>query len=449
VSLIGQTIHGNLQIQSLIGEGAMGAVFLAENLELPGRKCAVKVLLNPITSSPKFQERFDEEARHQAALDHPNIVRVQDYFKENGRYYLVMDYVDGKPLSKIIAERGKMSEKEAIDTMDGILRGLNCAHEQGIVHRDVKPSNILVDSTGRARITDFGIAIRAGEMRLTSTGISAVGTAEYMSPEQIRKPGSINHLADVYSAGIVLFEMLTGDVPFHGETDFAVHQLQVKARPPNPRNSNAAISPRVTRIIALAMAKDPKDRIQGCEQFRRLLAGEVDPPFRWKRVVVGAAAGLLCAAAYEAAPRWRVWFPPPVAPVQKIDPGQISDAAGYALQQLELLCREVAVRTTKEQGKQLAESLPDSAKAAEFDSQIRDAQANIAGFAQQYNRGLTKLARFEDSAVASALQEVASDPGRSYISVVERDAQKIRAVPTAIAETTLTALCHSSSGTKP
>ena len=244
MSLIGSTIHGNLLIKSLIGEGAMGAVFLAENEELPDRKYAVKVLLNAITNAAMFQERFNEEARNQAGLDHPNIVRVHDYFKEEGRYFLVMDFVDGQPLQQIIKDRGKLDEKSAIEIMDGVLRGLDCAHQHGIVHRDVKPSNILVDKSGRARLTDFGIAIRAGEMRLTATGVSAVGTAAYMSPEQIRTPAQIDHRADVYASGIVLFEMLTGDVPFHGETDFAIHQQQVKARPPNPRTSNSSISAR-------------------------------------------------------------------------------------------------------------------------------------------------------------------------------------------------------------
>jgi serine/threonine protein kinase len=313
VSLIGQTIHGNILIESLIGEGAMGEVYLAENVELPGRQYAVKVLLNPITNAPMFQERFNEEARNQSILDHPNIVHVHDFFKEGGRYYLLMDYVNGEPLSKII-ERGKLDEKRAIEIMDGVLRGLNCAHEHGIVHRDVKPSNILIDQSGRARLTDFGIAIRAGETRLTSTGVSAVGTAAYMSPEQIRTPGQIDHLADVYSAGIVLFEMLTGDVPFHGETDFAVHQQQVKARPPNPRIINSTISARVTRIVALALAKSPRDRIQGCEQFRRMLMGEVDPPFPWKRVMLSTTGAVLCATVVLGAVQWRVWLPPPPPP---------------------------------------------------------------------------------------------------------------------------------------
>jgi tRNA A-37 threonylcarbamoyl transferase component Bud32 len=446
LSLIGQTIHGNILIQSLIGEGAMGAVYLAENVELPDRQYAVKVLLNPITNAPMFQERFNEEARNQSILDHPNIVHVHDFFKEAGRYYLLMDYVDGEPLSKVI-ERGKLDEKRATEIMDGVLRGLNCAHEHGIVHRDVKPSNILIDKSGRARLTDFGIAIRAGEMRLTSTGISAVGTAAYMSPEQIRTPGKIDHLADVYSAGIVLFEMLTGDVPFHGETDFAVHQQQVKARPPNPRIINSTISARVTRIIALALAKNPRDRIQGCEQFRRMLAGEVDPPFPWKRVMLSAAGVVLCAAVVLAAVRWREWFPPPPPPpvaATSVNAEQIGDTATLALQSIESLCREFAAKTQKEKGKRLAEAIPDSARAAMFEQQIHDSQANIADFAKQYNHGLTRLAAFGEPAIAAAFQGTGSEAGRAaYVPIVERDAKRMRTAPADIDPTSLMQSCPS------
>jgi tRNA A-37 threonylcarbamoyl transferase component Bud32 len=429
VSLIGSTIHGNLLIKSLIGEGAMGAVFLAENEELPDRKYAVKVLLNAITNAAMFQERFNEEARNQAGLDHPNIVRVHDYFKEDGRYFLVMDFVDGQPLQQIIKDRGKLDEKSAIEIMDGVLRGLDCAHQHGIVHRDVKPSNILVDKSGRARLTDFGIAIRAGEMRLTATGVSAVGTAAYMSPEQIRTPAQIDHRADVYASGIVLFEMLTGDVPFHGETDFAIHQQQVKARPPNPRTSNSSISARMTRIILLALAKDPRDRIQGCEQFRRMLAGELEPPFQWKPVLLLAAPVLLCIALYVLVPRWQRWMARPKPAPVVIDSGQIRDTALGAVQSFELLCRESAVKAKKEDGKRIAEQVPNSAVAEEFAQQIKESQANMADFAKAYSRAVDRLAQADEHAATLALRGAATDSRRAaYVDVVEQDTMQARTV---------------------
>ena len=450
MSLIGQTIHGNLRIRSLIGEGAMGAVFLAENLALPDRKYAVKVLLNPITNAAMFQERFSEEARNQAGLDHPNIVRVHDYFTENGRYYLVMDYVDGEPLQAIIKVSGKLEEKRALAIMDDVLRGLDCAHQHGIVHRDVKPSNILVDRSGRARLTDFGIAIRAGEMRLTATGVAAVGTAAYMSPEQIRTPGEIDHRADVYSSGIVLFEMLCGDVPFHGDTDFAVQQQQVKARPPGVRSLNGAVSARVARIIQLALAKDPRNRIQGCERFRRMLAGELEPPFPWKRVLQAAVAVLLCVGIYVSAPHWQQWITPP-APVQiVVDPEQTSETTMAALQNFELLCRESAAELTKEEGKKIAEQIPDSARAEEFDHQIVESRKNIADFAQHYSRNVRKLAMIDAPTVVRAFQEAATESSRApFINAIESQLTQVRATPRDIAVSELLDFCRSLPGNSP
>lgn len=454
MSLIGQTIHGNLRIRSLIGEGAMGAVFLAENLALPDRTYAVKVLLNPITNAAMFQERFNEEARNQAGLDHPNIVRVHDYFTENGRYYLVMDYVDGEPLQALIKANGKLEEKRALEIMDDVLRGLDCAHQHGIVHRDVKPSNILVDRSGCARLTDFGIAIRAGEMRLTATGVAAVGTAAYMSPEQIRTPAEIDHRADVYSSGIVLFEMLCGDVPFHGETDFAMQQQQVKARPPGVRSLNGAVSARVARIIQLALAKDPHDRIQGCERFRRMLTGELQPPFPWKRVLQVAAVVLLGVGIYVSAPFWQKWIPRATTAqtiVQiVVDPEQASETAMAALQNFELLCRESAAELKKEEGKKIAEQIPDSARAEEFDRQIVESKRNIADFAQQYSRNVSKLATIDEPAVARALEEAATESSRApFINAIESQLTQIRSTPRDIAASELLQFCSSLPGNTP
>jgi serine/threonine protein kinase len=450
MSLIGQTIHGNLRIRSLIGEGAMGAVFLAENLELPDRKYAVKVLLNPITSAAMFQERFNEEARNQAGLDHPNIVRVYDYFTENGRYYLVMDYVDGESLQAIIDESGKLEEKRALAIMDDVLRGLDCAHQHGIVHRDVKPSNILVDRSGRARLTDFGIAIRAGEMRLTATGVAAVGTAAYMSPEQIRTPAEIDHRADVYSSGIVLFEMLCGDVPFHGETDFAVQQQQVKARPPSVRSLNSAVSARVARIIQLALAKEPRNRIQGCERFRGMLAGEIEPPFPWKRVLQGVAAVLLCAGIVLSAPLWLQWIPRTTSPPALVDPELTSETTMEASRNFESLCRESAQQLNLEKGKKIAEQIPDSARVEKFDREIGESRQKIADLAQQYNLNVRKLAAIDQPTVAEALHGAATDSSRApFINAIESQLTQVRATPRDIAVSELLQFCGSLPGDSP
>ncbi len=430
MALNGRVIHGNLRITGLIGKGAMGLMLLVENVELPDRKYAVKVLRSPITATPKFQDRFRDEARNQASLDHPNIVRVHDYFQEAGRYFLVMDYVDGKSLQTLISDRGKLDEARAIEILDGVLQALSCAHGHGIIHRDVKPSNILIDGTGRARLTDFGIAVRAGGMRLTGTGMIVIGTAEYMSPEQIRSPLQIDARSDVYSCGIVLYEMLTGDVPFRGGGDYAISRMQVTATPADPRTLNPAISKRVARIIAMALAKDPRDRPQNCEQFRRLLLNTVDPPFSWKPLGWVSAAVALTLAGYLSAPRWEQLMPASSRPAAASDPAPASARAAAALQSLALLCREAAVKQKKEAGKQLAERIPDSAVAAEFSRQIDEAQRNMADFAQQYNRSLDDLAKLDSLILARALRSGAPPAARAeFMGHVERDTESRKKAP--------------------
>jgi serine/threonine protein kinase len=430
VALIGRIIHGNLRITGLIGKGAMGLMLLVENVELPDRKYAVKVLRSPITTTPKFQDRFSEEARNQAGLDHPNIVRVHDYFQEAGRYFLVMDYVDGQSLQKMIDDSGKLDEHRAIEILDGVLQGLDCAHSHGIIHRDVKPSNILIDGTGRARLTDFGIAVRAGGMRLTGTGLTVIGTAEYMSPEQIRSPLQIDPRSDVYSCGIVLFEMLTGDVPFRSESDYAISQLQVTATPPDARTLNPAISKRVARIITMALAKDPDDRPQNCEQFRRLLVGTLDPPFAWKPLAWVAAAAIASVAAYLSAPRWEPLISTSRSSTLAAGTAQAEDGAAAAIQSFALLCREAQVKLKKEEGKKMAEQMPDSAVAENFSRQIEDAQRNMAEFAQQYNRSLKLLAKLDEPVLKRALQTGATNAERAeVVSRVERDARSMKTTP--------------------
>jgi serine/threonine protein kinase len=263
--MIGKTI-GNLRITSEIGKGGMGAVYLAEHVRLVGKKFAIKSLSSVLTQDPQFRERFHQEAQNQAQLDHHNIVQVTDFIEDNGEFFLIMEYVDGQSLSDKIKEKGKLEEKEALSIFKAVLEGLNFAHCKGIIHRDVKPSNILIDKSGRARITDFGIAILAGSERLTATG-TAIGTSWYMSPEQIIHPRDIDHRSDVYSAGIVLYEMLTGDVPFDGETDYDIKNKQVNSPPPNPCHRNPEISEKLAQIILKALKKDPDDRFQGCAEF--------------------------------------------------------------------------------------------------------------------------------------------------------------------------------------
>ena len=262
--MIGKTI-GNLRIISEIGKGGMGVVYLAEHMTLK-KKFAVKSLSSELTQDPQFRERFYQEAQNQALLDHPNIVQATDFFEENSQFFFVMEYVDGQDLGEIIRTKGNLQEKEALSIFKDILQGLNLAHDKGIIHRDVKPSNILIDKSGRARIMDFGIAVMVGGQRLTATG-TTVGSPCYMSPEQIVHPQNIDHRSDVYSAGIFLYEMLVGDVPFDAETDYAVQNQQVNTSTPDPCQRNPKISPELAQIILKAMEKAPDKRFQGCAEF--------------------------------------------------------------------------------------------------------------------------------------------------------------------------------------
>ncbi len=262
--MIGQTL-GNLKIISELGKGGMGVVYLAEHLTLK-KKFAIKCLSLTLTNDPQFRKRFYEEARNQAQLGHPNIVQATDFFEFENQFFFVMEYIDGQDLGAIIKDRGALPEKEALAIFEDVLEALNYAHNKNLIHRDVKPPNILIDESGRARLMDFGIAIMFGRERLTATG-TAVGSPWYMSPEQIISPQDLDKRSDVYAAGIVLYEMLTGDVPFDGESDFAVKEQQVHSRPQDPHQRNPKINDELSSIILKAMDKNPDNRFQGCDEF--------------------------------------------------------------------------------------------------------------------------------------------------------------------------------------
>lgn len=262
--MIGKII-GNLKLISEIGEGGMGKVYLAEHITLK-KRFAVKCLAPELTRIPQFRDRFSVEARAQAQLTHVNIVQVTDFLEHEGNYYLVMEYVEGQSLEDIIKQRGKLQEKEALPIIKDVLNGLNYAHTKGVIHRDIKPSNILIDKKNHAKIMDFGLAILTGEKRLTNTGTN-IGSPWYMSPEHINNPKHIDHRSDVYSMGIVLYEMLTGNVPFDGETTFDIQNKHVNYPAPDPSNINPDISKTLSNIILKALEKNPDHRFNGCGEF--------------------------------------------------------------------------------------------------------------------------------------------------------------------------------------
>src|SRR5712664_3278368 len=213
-TLIDSVFDGRYRIIRKLGAGGMANVYLAEDQEL-GRRVAIKILNERHANDDQFVERFRREAKNAAALSHPNIVSIYDRGEAEGTYYIAMEYLDGRSLKELIVARGPAPIHLAVDYARQILAAIRFAHRHGIVHRDIKPHNVLVDGEGRLKVTDFGIA-RAGASEMTEAG-SIVGTAQYLSPEQA-KGTAVDPRSDIYSVGIVLYELLTGTVPFTGDT---------------------------------------------------------------------------------------------------------------------------------------------------------------------------------------------------------------------------------------
>jgi serine/threonine protein kinase len=329
--MIGKRL-GNLRLIAEIGEGGMGVVYLAEHVEL-GKRFAVKSLSKALQSDPSFRKRFKEEGQRQALLEHPNIVQVTDFIEEDDQFFLVMEYVDGEDLSQKIKSKGKLPEPEAVAIFRDILLGLQSAHAKGLVHRDMKPSNVRIDKSGRVRIMDFGIAILAGAdgKRLTATG-APIGSPWYMSPEQIERPQEVDRRSDIYALGVLLYEMLTGEVPFDAESDFNVRSKQINAPIPDPREKNPAISKDMAQIIMKAMAKNPGKRFQDCIELLHAIDTPPPPvpPFKWTRVTgvlvatmvlsVGGIVYLYGPLPHGPLPSGPSLPPPPVPPPERTSP---------------------------------------------------------------------------------------------------------------------------------
>jgi len=273
-----QVLNSKYKIISQIGKGGMSFVYTAEHITLK-RKFAIKKLADHLTHAPGFKERFQKEGLAQAQLQHDNIVQVVDSFEDEDSFYLVMDYINGESLDNKIKRLGKLPQNDAINYVQDILDALNYAHERKIIHRDIKPSNIIISEQNKAKLLDFGIAIMIGDVRLTSTGMN-IGTPLYMSPEQINKPKSVDHRSDVYSVGIVLYEMLTGKIPFDGETDYSIKEQHVNKAVPPPKEINPGISQELNTIIMKALEKNPDNRFRGCGDFLEYLNAALTNDFR-------------------------------------------------------------------------------------------------------------------------------------------------------------------------
>jgi eukaryotic-like serine/threonine-protein kinase len=268
----GTIIDGRYRVISRVGSGGMADVYVAED-ELLGRQVAVKLLHHHFAEDQEFVERFRREASSAAALSHPNIVAIFDRGEWQGTYYIAMEYVSGRSLKTIVRERGALDPVLAIDIVCQILHAARFAHKHGVIHRDLKPHNVLVDDDGRVRVTDFGIA-RAGASDMTLTG-SIMGTAQYLSPEQAQGH-AVGATSDLYSVGVILYELLTGAVPFEGETAVAIAFKQVAAQPRPPSAQNAAVPASLDTVVLRALAKDPAMRYADADEFLAALARERD-----------------------------------------------------------------------------------------------------------------------------------------------------------------------------
>jgi serine/threonine-protein kinase len=309
-TMIDTVFDGRYRIMRKLGAGGMANVYLAEDQEL-GRRVAIKILNDRHAGDDQFIERFRREAKNAAGLSHPNIVSIYDRGEAEGTYYIAMEYLDGRTLKELIVSRGPAPIKTAIEYTRQILAAIGHAHRNGIVHRDIKPHNVVVDSDGRLKVTDFGIA-RSGASQMTEAG-SIIGTAQYLSPEQA-KGAPVDQRSDLYAVGVVLYELLTGKVPFSGDTPLEIAMKHLSKVPEPPSKLRPEVSDDLDMIVLRALAKDPEERYQTAEEMAADLS-RVARGFGVSDETADAATAVLggsgATAATMIAPRRTAVAPPP------------------------------------------------------------------------------------------------------------------------------------------
>ena len=270
----GQKINDRYQIIKSVGEGGMANVYLAYDTILD-RNVAVKVLRGDLANDEKFVRRFQREALAASSLSNPNIVEVYDVGEDDGEYYIVMEYIEGKHLKSLIKKRGKITVTEAVDIVLQITSGMSVAHDSYIIHRDIKPQNILILENGLVKITDFGIAMAMNSTQLTQTN-SVMGSVHYLPPEQASGKGATLQ-SDIYSIGILFYELLTGNLPFKGDNAVEIALKHLKESIPGIRDENPDIPQSVENIIIKATAKNPKNRYADAREMHEDLKTCLDP----------------------------------------------------------------------------------------------------------------------------------------------------------------------------
>jgi eukaryotic-like serine/threonine-protein kinase len=271
---IGKRLNGRYKIMKLIGGGGMANVYLARDMILE-RDVAVKVLRFDFSGDEQFIKRFRREAQAATSLNHENIVSIYDVGEDEGIYYIVMEYVRGYTLKQYIQQHAPLSVPKALNIMGQLTAAISHAHQNRIVHRDIKPQNILIDENGVIKVTDFGIAVALSSTTITQTN-SVLGSVHYLSPEQARG-GIATEKSDIYSLGIVMFELLTGRLPFSGESAVSIVLKHLQSETPSPKAWNPSIPQSVENIILKATAKDPFHRYQSAEEMEEDIRTALNP----------------------------------------------------------------------------------------------------------------------------------------------------------------------------
>src|SRR5438105_5939992 len=323
----GTMVDGRYKVVGRLGTGGMADVFLAEDQQL-GRKLALKLLHRRFAEDEGFVERFRREAQAAAGLQHPNVVGVYDRGAYDGTYYIAMEYLPGRTLKQLIREDAPLDPVRAIDITIQILKAARFAHHHGVIHRDLKPHNVIIDDSGHVKVTDFGIA-RAGASDMTETG-SILGTAQYLSPEQAQGH-AVSSTSDLYSIGVVLYEMLTARVPFDAEQAVTIAIKHVSEAPAAPTAVNPRVPPELEQVVMWALNKSPAGRPANAEQFiealehakAAILSGDAGQRTAAMAAIgaLGGAGGAVSAGTAGFGAGAPAETPPPIGPTAEGDGG--------------------------------------------------------------------------------------------------------------------------------
>ncbi|MEA2211576.1 MAG: eukaryotic-like serine/threonine-protein kinase [Solirubrobacteraceae bacterium] len=303
-------IDGRYKVLRRLGSGGMAEVFLAEDQQL-GRQVALKLLHDRFAADPDFVERFRREARAAAGLQHPNVVSVYDRGRWEDTYYIAMEYLPGRSLKELIHQEAPLDPVRAIDITIQILKAARFAHRRGVIHRDLKPHNVIIDESDQAKVTDFGIA-RAGASDMTETG-SIMGTSQYLSPEQAQGH-AVESSSDLYSIGVVLYELITGRVPFDGDAAVTIALKHVSEAPRPPHELNPRVPPELEQVVLWVLNKNPADRPASADEFiaalesarASILSGDPAQNTAAMAALAAGAGGLALGGLPEPVP-----YPPP------------------------------------------------------------------------------------------------------------------------------------------